>query len=47
MNEERLEAYLSLIDCLINCDDGEEMQILENHKNLLDYDFIKFIKKYS
>jgi len=47
MKEERIEAYLNLIDTLINCEDGEEKQILDNHRSLLDRDFLKFLRKYS
>ena len=47
MNEERIKAYLDLIDTLMNCDDGGEIKILEENKSLLDTDFIKILKEYS
>ncbi|WP_139240788.1 tetratricopeptide repeat protein, partial [Geitlerinema sp. PCC 9228] len=36
MDKQRLQAYLSLIEELLNCPSGEESQVLEQHPELLD-----------
>ncbi|MEG3844778.1 hypothetical protein, partial [Microcoleus sp. herbarium14] len=36
MNEERRQAYLNLIESLLNCPSGEESQILEANSELVD-----------
>jgi uncharacterized protein YciW len=36
MDEQRLQAYLSLIQELMSCPSGEEPQVLERHPDLLD-----------
>jgi hypothetical protein len=36
VNSERTEAYLQLIQSLLNCDSGEEAAILAANKELLD-----------
>ncbi len=36
MNEERLEAYRSLIQELLNCNEGEEWELLQAHSELRD-----------
>ncbi|VXD12893.1 CHAT domain-containing protein [Planktothrix paucivesiculata] len=41
MNEERLLAYLSLIQELLDCPSGEENQILNQHPELLDGAFVQ------
>ncbi|WRH68279.1 MAG: hypothetical protein RSE13_08740 [Planktothrix sp. GU0601_MAG3] len=41
MNEERLLAYLSLIQKLLDCPSGEENQILNQHQELLDGAFVQ------
>jgi CHAT domain-containing protein len=43
MNEERLEAYLNLINALLSCPSGEEEQILKAHSNLVDAEFVEAI----
>jgi len=43
MNEERLEAYLNLINTLLSCPSGEEEQILKDHSNLVDAEFVEAI----
>ena len=40
MNEERLEAYLKLIDALLKCSTGEEPEILNKHHALIDLNLI-------
>ncbi|CAD5961949.1 hypothetical protein [Planktothrix agardhii] len=41
MNEQRLQAYLSLIQELLDCPSGEENQILNQHLELLDGTFVQ------
>jgi len=36
MNEQRIEAYLALIERLLTCESGEETEILNAHIDLLD-----------
>ncbi|MBW4575784.1 MAG: tetratricopeptide repeat protein [Aphanothece sp. CMT-3BRIN-NPC111] len=36
MNEQRLQAYLNLIQILLTCDAGTELEILNTHSQLLD-----------
>ena len=36
MNSERQQAYLNLINQLLNCPSGEEAEILNTHPELLD-----------
>ncbi|MEK0190227.1 CHAT domain-containing protein [Microcoleus anatoxicus] len=36
MNEERIQAYLNLIESLLNCPSGEENQILQANSELVD-----------
>ena len=36
MNEERIQAYLNLIESLLNCPSGEEKQILQANSELVD-----------
>lgn len=43
MNEQRLNAYLTLIDNLLTCPSGEESQILQDNQELLDQDFLQFL----
>ncbi|NWF60089.1 MAG: CHAT domain-containing protein [Fischerella sp.] len=40
MNEQRQQAYLNLIQSLLNCPDGEEPEILAANQDLLDADFL-------
>ncbi|EDZ92699.1 MULTISPECIES: hypothetical protein [Limnospira] len=35
MDEQRVQAYLSLIQKLLNCDSGEEAARLSKHRELL------------
>ncbi|MEG3843857.1 CHAT domain-containing protein [Microcoleus sp. herbarium14] len=43
MNEERLEAYLNLINGLLNCHSGEEERILNANLELVDAGFVEAI----
>ena len=36
MNEQRLEAYLNLIQTLLTCPQGQEVPILNDHQHLID-----------
>ena len=45
MNSERREAYRNLIDALLNCNEGEEWELLQAHQDLLDSDFIQVMGK--
>ena len=47
MNERRIQAYLSLIDQLMNCYDGQETEILHAHQDLVDSDFLEVVSKFS
>ncbi|MDB9314378.1 tetratricopeptide repeat protein, partial [Spirulina sp. CS-785/01] len=40
MNEQRIQAYLSLIQDLFSCPGGEEGQVLQNHQELIDEGFV-------
>ena len=41
MDEQRVQAYLSLIQELLECPSGEELQILEAHLELVDEGFMQ------
>jgi hypothetical protein len=45
MEENRAQAYLQLIDTLLNCPNGEEAQILQDNLELLDLGFVEVCKK--
>jgi len=45
MNEERISAYLDLIDALINCPEGEEKDILNDHQFLVDEGLIQTMEE--
>ena len=40
MDEQRVQAYLSLIQELLECPSGEEPQILNRHLELVDEGFV-------
>lgn len=40
MNDERIQAYLNLIQALLSCPNGEEPQILQANSELLDLGFV-------
>ncbi|WP_445240486.1 hypothetical protein [Microcoleus vaginatus] len=41
MDETRAQAYLQLIETLLNCPNGEEPQILRANSELLDQGFLQ------
>ncbi|MDB9312700.1 hypothetical protein PN462_06275 [Spirulina sp. CS-785/01] len=41
MNEQRLQAYLSLIQDLFSCPGGEEGQVFQDHQELIDEGFLQ------
>jgi hypothetical protein len=43
MNEQRQQAYLNLIERLLNSPSGEAPQILEANRELLDADFLQML----
>jgi hypothetical protein len=47
MNEQRLNAYLTLINNLLACPSGEESQILQDNQELLDQDFLQILLEQS
>jgi hypothetical protein len=44
MNEQRQQAYLNLIEKLLNCPSGEEAEILEANFDLLDAEFLGMLE---
>ncbi len=44
MNEQRQQAYLDLIERLLNCPSGEEPEILQANQDLLDADFLQMLE---
>jgi CHAT domain-containing protein len=44
MNEQRQQAYLNLIERLLNCPSGEEPEILQANQDLLDADFLQMLE---
>ncbi|AMW29428.1 CHAT domain-containing protein [Limnospira platensis] len=44
MDEQRVQAYLSLIQELLECPSGEELQILDGHMELADEGFVQVCK---
>ncbi|MEZ2228098.1 MAG: CHAT domain-containing protein [Microcoleus sp.] len=44
MDEQRLAAYLQLIQALLECPNGEEGNILEAHRELVDADFVQVME---
>ncbi len=43
MNEQRQQAYVNLIERLLNSPSGEEPQILEANRDLVDADFLQVL----
>ena len=41
MHKKRRKAYQNLINGLLNCNEGEEWELLQAHQELLDSDFIE------
>ncbi|MEZ2278374.1 MAG: CHAT domain-containing protein [Microcoleus sp.] len=44
MDEQRLAAYLELIQALLECPNGEEDDILNAHRELVDADFVQVVE---
>ncbi len=44
MDEQRLAAYLQLIQALLSCPNGEEGNILNAHQELVDADFVQVME---
>ncbi|MEG3983462.1 tetratricopeptide repeat protein, partial [Microcoleus sp. T3B2] len=44
MDEQRLAAYLQLIQALLECPNGEENDILNAHRELVDADFVRVME---
>ncbi|PHX55152.1 hypothetical protein CP500_012275 [Tychonema bourrellyi FEM_GT703] len=44
MDEQRLAAYLELIQALLECPNGEEGDILNAHRELVDADFVQVVE---
>ncbi|MEG4571188.1 CHAT domain-containing protein [Microcoleus sp. N3A4] len=44
IDEQRLNAYLQLIQALLACDNGEENDILNANRELVDADFVRIIE---
>ncbi|TVU52218.1 MAG: tetratricopeptide repeat protein, partial [Arthrospira sp. PLM2.Bin9] len=44
MDEQQLQAYLSLIQELLDCDSGEEAAILSNHPELVDEGLVQVMR---
>ncbi|WP_155960359.1 hypothetical protein [Fischerella sp. PCC 9605] len=44
MNEQRQQAYLNLIQSLLNCPEGEESEILAANQDLIDAGFLRVLK---
>ena len=44
MDEQRLAAYLELIQALLECPNGEEDDILNAHRELVDADFVQIVE---
>ena len=45
MQKKRRKAYRNLIDALLNCNEGEEWELLQAHQELLNFDFIEVMQK--
>ena len=47
MNEARIEAYLTLIQALLQCKNGQEPALLEANAELLDAGLVAVMKQYA
>ncbi len=47
MNEARIEAYLALIQALLQCENGLEPALLEANAELLDAGLVAVMKQYA
>jgi hypothetical protein len=48
MDEQRTQAYVNLIEQLLTCTDGEELnKILQANQELIDTDFLQEMENYA
>ena len=48
MNEQRAQAYVNLIQQLLACTDGEELNnILQANQELIDHQFLQVMENYG
>jgi hypothetical protein len=47
MNDQRLEAYVSLIQQLLDCENGTEGAILQQHEELVDAGLVAVMEQYA
>ncbi|NEQ94856.1 MAG: tetratricopeptide repeat protein [Okeania sp. SIO2G4] len=47
MNEQRLTAYAQLIQQLLECSEDRKADLLQNHQDLIDKEFIAFMQQYA
>jgi CHAT domain-containing protein/tetratricopeptide (TPR) repeat protein len=45
MDENRLQSYLNLIQSLLTCPSGQEMELLQEHSELIDSDLIEVMQQ--
>jgi len=45
MDKNRLQSYLNLIQSLLTCPSGEEMEVLQEHSELIDSDLIEVMQQ--
>ena len=45
MDEERLQAYVSLIQDLLNCPSGKEPEVLNSHQDLVDGGLVQVMQQ--
>ena len=44
MNEQRTQAYVNLIEQLLACAEGEELNILQANQELIDSEFLQVME---
>jgi len=47
MDEQRLQAYFNLIESLLNCPSGEEIEILQANLELIDDGFAQYLREWA
>ena len=47
MDEQRVQAYLNLINTLLTCPNGQEPEILQQNRELLDDGFLQTANYYA
>ncbi|RQH04289.1 CHAT domain-containing protein [Okeania hirsuta] len=47
MNEQRLTAYAQIIQQLLECSEDRKADLLQNHQDLIDKEFITFMQQYA